>query len=154
MTAAQSTKLTLLCLIVVTEMTLSYNNTRQTWSFILPDRESDLGSKCAVFSNYYCFSTYWTNYKHTERRETAYDITVFKQLIFPIYASINWFSFEAIAENRDVCCDHQAIVYGSRALPFGISPVEFLHIVTDYSVVQKSLYHVKVSACFKSCGAC
>ncbi|XP_075265906.1 uncharacterized protein LOC142358384 [Convolutriloba macropyga] len=123
MAAAQSTKLTLLCLIVVTEMTLSYNNTRQTWSFILPDRESDLGSKCAVFSNYYCFSTYWTNYKHTERRETAYDITVFKQLIFPIYASINWFSFEAIAENRELCVrnlllNHHSVeqIEGSRVL--------------------------------------
>ncbi|XP_075265904.1 uncharacterized protein LOC142358383 [Convolutriloba macropyga] len=115
----------------------------QAWEFILADREDALGSRCAFYSNYYCFSNYWTNYEHSKRRATVQDFQEFMPLVVQMYRSINWFSLHNIDYPNGGCCDFQNFVYATRAHPYGISPHSFINVVTNFTVAGKNLQFVK-----------
>ncbi|XP_075258440.1 uncharacterized protein LOC142350472 [Convolutriloba macropyga] len=63
--------------------------------FVIPDRSTDLGRKCQIFSSNFCLTTFRDRgFEKTDRNSSILaDALQFRVLIEPQFRRINWFSF-------------------------------------------------------------
>ncbi|XP_063728182.1 uncharacterized protein LOC134855574 [Symsagittifera roscoffensis] len=116
----------------------------QSFLYVLPHDNSTMwqARTCAGFSKRYCFVGNLIRSRGHEDFEEAPDqhYIDFIKLLKPLYTLINWFSMSSLMPQEvGSCCFNQMTVYHKFGTKNGMSPIEYVHSVTNFSAEGKQL---------------